>query len=94
MRVPTLTLLLVGGALALGACSATTGPVDMARAEVDPCPPRTNLVPTGRNTGDASKDYECRGIHAGLHRDTNARNAASRRNAAIDRALSGRNPPR
>lgn len=96
MRVPTLTLLLAGGALALGACSATTGPVDMAQAEANPCPRGSELVPTGHNTGDARQDYECRSHRAAFSpfRDTNARNAASYRNVAIDRALSGRSPPR
>ncbi len=92
MRVPTFTLLLAGGALALGACSATTAPVDMARAEANPCPPRSELVPTGRNTGDARQDFKCRSRHYNPVRDTNARNAASYRNQAIDRALSGRSP--
>lgn len=80
MRVPTLTLLLAGGALALGACSTTTGPVDMARAEANPCPPRSELVPTGRNTGDARRDFRCRSTHFRPFRDTNAGNAASYRN--------------
>jgi hypothetical protein len=92
MRIPTVTILLAGGMLALGACSTSITPADMAMAEAEaahPCPGRSELVPTGRTTGDPRQDYRCRSVHT-MSRERAARNASGGRNQAIDRALSGR----
>jgi hypothetical protein len=51
----------------------------------------TQIVATGRRTGELDKDYRCRGIHAtsyGDRRDRNVQSAAGARNTAIDRTLS------
>lgn len=92
MRVPTLTLVLAGGLLVLGACAPTTAPVEIALDGSVKCGIGGEPRPTGRNTGDLRRDYECRGVHANPYRDTNASNAGTGRNAAINRALSGRSP--
>lgn len=90
MRVPTLTPILASGLLVLGACAPTTAPAELALDGSLKCGIGGEPRPTGRNTGDPRQDYDCRGVHANAYRDTNASNASAGRNAAIDRALSGR----
>ena len=92
MRVPTLTLVLAGGLMVLGACAPTTAPVELALDGSVKCGNGGEPRPTGRNTGDLRRDYECRGVHANAYRDTNAANASSGRNRAITRALNGQSP--
>lgn len=63
MRVSIVSILLAGGMLALGAC-ASTGSGDMTLAErIEQCR-SGEVVPTGRQTGDARADYDCRTAHA------------------------------
>lgn len=68
MRVSVVSILLAGGTLALGACSATVESRAMTLAErTEQCERlRTSLVPTGRQTGDARADYDCSGHGVGL----------------------------
>lgn len=94
MRVPTVSILLVGGVLALGACSTSGEPVNLTRAErAEICrganPAR--ITPTGRQTGDVRRDYDCRGIPAGGWSDRSDRNVGNGRaqSAAINKALGG-----
>ncbi len=95
MRVSTVSILLAGGMLALGACSTSVEPQNLTLAErTEQCQrlPRAEIAPTGRQTGDARQDYECRSVHAGGwhdRRDRNVGSAGAARSAATDRALRG-----
>ena len=74
MRFPMVPILLAGGALALGACSATVEPVNLTLAErADQCHADSELVPTGSQTGDPRKDFRCR---SGGHTRGNASESA------------------
>ena len=60
MPVSMVSILLAGGSLALGACSATVEPVDLTLAErAEQCSADSELVRTGSQTGDARRDYRC-----------------------------------
>lgn len=59
MRVSLVSILLAGGTLALGACSTSTEPMTLAE-RTEQCRARdVSMIPTGRETGDARKDYRC-----------------------------------
>lgn len=74
MRVSMVSILLVGGMLALGACSATIEPVNLTMAErAEQCSADSELVPTGSQTGDPRRDYRCM---SGGHTRGNARDSA------------------
>ncbi len=66
MRVSIVSMVLVGGMLALGGCSTVAEPGQMTLAErTEQCRQvRTDIAPTGRQTGDARNDYDCRTLHA------------------------------
>lgn len=74
MRVSVISIGLVGGLLALGACSASVEPVNLTLAErADQCHADSELVPTGSQTGDPRRDYRCR---SGGHARGNASDSA------------------
>lgn len=88
MRASLISVLLAGGMLALGACSASVQGSPMTLAErTEQCARvvRAELVPTGRQTGDARNDYDCRSPH--VARPDRVRYASAQRNHAIDRTL-------
>ena len=92
MRASTISTLLGGAMLALGACSTTdTGGMTLAeRTEQCRGMIRAEIAPTGRQTGDARNDYACRSVNARDRHDYGDRNItgdASARSAATDRAL-------
>lgn len=95
MRVSIVSILLSGGMLALGACSASVEAGALTRAErAEQCRAvRADIAPTGRQTGDARNDYACRSVHARDRHDRGDRKvgSAAGRSAAIDRALKGGN---
>jgi hypothetical protein len=93
MRVSLVFSLLVGGMLALAACSTSVDPRTMTVAErTEQCRNmiRAKIIPTGRQTGDARHDYECTSIHARPDMP-NVVSGASARSTATDRALRGGN---
>jgi hypothetical protein len=74
MRVSIVPILLAGGLLALGACSASVEPVNLTLAErAEQCSADSELVPTGSQTGDPRRDYRC--MSSG-HTRGNARESA------------------
>lgn len=74
MRVSMVSIVLAGGALALGACSASVEPVDLTLAErAEQCAADSELIPTGQQTGDPRRDYRCL---SGGHRRGNATESA------------------
>lgn len=89
MRVSMVSIFLVGGALVLGACSATVEPVNLTMAErAGQCSADSELVPTGSQTGDPRDDYRCRS--GGHTRGTSASavsDGGATRVSAVDRAL-------
>lgn len=93
MRISIVSILLAGGMLALGACASVEPRIMTLAERTDQCRGvRAEIVPTGRQTGDARHDYECRSAHAGGfldRRDRNVTGASSARSAATDRALRG-----
>jgi len=95
MRVSTVSLLLAGGALALGACSTSGEPINLTqaqRAEICGDIARYRITPTGRQTGEVRRDYECSSVHGGGYsdsRDRNIPNGSAARSSATSRALGG-----
>ncbi len=94
MRVSIVSILLAGGMLALGACASVEPGIMTLAERTDQCRRlHTEPVPTGRQTGDARRDYTCGSTHAGGgfldRRDRNVTGASSARSAATDRALRG-----
>lgn len=93
MRVSIVSILLTGGMLALGACSTAREPINLTLAEQEQIchgVSRVQIIPTGRQTGDIRKDYECRAIHGLGYLDRGERGivgAGAARSAAIDRSL-------
>lgn len=91
MRVSVVSIFLAGGMLALGACATTeTRTMTLAERTAQCELRRAEITPTGRQTGDARQDYECRSAHGlGRHdaRDRNTGNTSTGRDTAIDRAL-------
>jgi len=91
MRASIVSMLLAGGMLALGAC-ASTGPDAMTLAERSEQCRSAGVAPTGRQTGDARADYDCRPSHvtSGVfdRRERNI-NPGVGRDAAIRRATGG-----
>lgn len=86
MKACIASILLAGGMLALGACAPTAERAQMA--DLPECPyPQSRQVPTGRNTGDAGKDYECQSYHVYPPREVRGRSASTESNAAVDRSL-------
>jgi hypothetical protein len=81
MRV---SILLAGGMLVLGACSTSVEPRTMTLAErTSQCERvRAATVPTGRQTGNARNDYQCRSAHAPGYRPSNAGATAARSGTA------------
>ena len=74
MRVSIISILLAGGTLALGACSATVESANLTLAErAQQCSADSVLVSTGQQTGDVRNDYRCR---SGGHTSGNARESA------------------
>jgi hypothetical protein len=91
MRVSIVSILLAGGMLALAACSTSGEPLTLAE-RTEQCR-GGEVTPTGRQTGDARQDYECRTAHAGGvfdRQDRNVTGAGAARSTAIDRSLQGR----
>ena len=95
MRVPATSILLGGALLALGACTSVDPAGQLTAAELAAVcgpAPRTQAVPTGRESGEVRQDHRCRAIHADggflSRRDRNVDTGAGR-SAAIRRALSG-----
>lgn len=91
MRV-SMVFLLAGGMLALGACSTSVEPVNLTMAErAAQCSADSELVPTGRQSGDLRQDYRCRsGGHSRPVRESGATRAGERQAAhAVDRVLRG-----
>lgn len=91
MRVSIVSILLAGATLALGACASTaSGPMTLAE-RTEQCRSGA-IVPTGRQTGDARADYNCRTSHvtSGVF-DTRERNIDRNagRAAAVRRATGG-----
>lgn len=91
MRASIVSMLLAGGMLALGAC-ASTGPDTMTLAERTAQCRGGEVIPTGRQTGDARADYDCGTSHvsAGVfdRRERNI-NPGAGRAAAVRKALNG-----
>lgn len=96
LRVSLASLLSAAALLSVAACAEVTDVSHLTiaeRNEICGGVPRTEVVATGRKTGELRRDYRCRGIHAGGYRDRQDRNvesAAGARNAAIDRMQRGR----
>lgn len=86
MRVSIASILLVGGALTLGACATSAEPDRLAAADGTRCGYGSRLAPTGRQTGDARQDYRCVSIHGRADRPRTRDNRDSR-NLAVDRSL-------
>ncbi len=83
MRVSIISILLAGGMLVLGACSTTPEPMTLAE-RTEQCTGRLNaLIPTGRQTGDARRDYRCKQVR---HPD-NRNLARTSLNNAINHSL-------
>ncbi|MGZ9098793.1 MAG: hypothetical protein ACXW3O_03735 [Brevundimonas sp.] len=91
MRVSIVSTLLAGALLALGAC-ASTGPGAMTLAERAGQCRSGEVIPTGRQTGDARADYDCRASHVSSgvfdRRERNI-NPTAGRAAAVRRANGG-----
>jgi hypothetical protein len=85
MRVSIVSILLAGGIFVLGACSTTAEPLTLAERTEQCAGPGDDLVPTGRQTGDARRDYKCK---RGLRHDDMRGLARTSLNSAIDRSLS------
>ncbi len=89
MRVSMVSILLAGGMLALGACSATVEPVNLTLAErAGQCAADSELIPTGAQTGDPRQDYRCRS--GGHRRETSASSVSdggASRVSPVDRSL-------
>lgn len=96
MRTSIVYIFLAGGMLALGACSTSGEPDNWTlaeRAAICRGAASTEIAPTGRQTGDVRRDYECRSVHADSaldRRDRNVRSVGAARSTAIDRVLQGR----
>lgn len=84
MRVSIISILLAGGVLVLGACSTTAEPLTLAERTEQCAGPGDELIPTGRQTGDARQDYRCK--RSVRHAD-NRSLARTNLNGAIDRSL-------
>jgi hypothetical protein len=88
MRSTIISIGLAVGLLTLGACSTSVEPRTQTLAELrQQC--RGEIVPTGRQTGDARHDYDCRSRHASGADRANNTAAGAIRSAANDRS-SGR----
>ncbi len=91
MRASLVSLLSAAALLSVTACAELTDVSHLTAAqrhEICGYVPRTEVVATGRKTGELSRDYRCRGIHAGGYgdrRDRNVVSATAARNTAIDR---------
>ena len=96
MRVSIVSILLAGGALALGACSTSVESRDITLAEqTSRCNDRAisaEVVPAGRETGSARNDYQCQSVHVAPDRSARTNHARQERARAVDRALSGAYP--
>lgn len=84
MRASVISILMAGGMLVLGACSITAEPLTLAERTEQCTGPGDELIPTGRQTGDARQDYRCKRSF----RHADSRNLArTSLNGAIDRSL-------
>ncbi|HYC68376.1 hypothetical protein [Brevundimonas sp.] len=84
MRVSITSILLAGGMLVLGACSTTAEPLTLAERTERCAGPGDELIPTGRQTGDARQDYRC---ERGFRHEGNRSLARASLNSAVDRSL-------
>ena len=83
MRASIISILLAGGMLVLGACSTTAEPLTLAERTEQCAGLGDELIPTGRQTGDARQDYRCkRSVRSYADRNL----ARTSLNSAIDRS--------
>lgn len=89
MRVSILSIVFAGGLLALGACSPLDRPEMTLAERAEQCE-RTGaqVVPTGRQTGNARNDYDCRSRHAPSYRPSTT-GSGGPRSVGQARALRG-----
>ncbi|HEV2081172.1 MAG TPA: hypothetical protein VGR32_01840 [Brevundimonas sp.] len=87
MRISIIAV--AGLAAAVSACAPSGAGRDLTLAEAPlRCHGGAQAAPTGRQTGDARRDYACRGAHA--PREANVTRSGAARSTAIDRAQAGR----